>query len=130
MVRSDTPSSDYQDTVRSWLSDSQRYIDAGDYNKALELLMVAKKNLSKQPDDNRINAATIDNSLGEVFYLLGNYHQAEQLFHSALTTREQLLGIKHPDTAKTYDNLASVSQAMGKYKTALEYSGKALELRE
>ena len=41
-----------------------------------------------------------------------------------------MLGRDHPDTAKSYNNMAVVYYEQGDYKKALEYNEKALEINE
>ena len=40
------------------------------------------------------------------------------------------MGIEHPDTAATYDNIGQVYYSQGDYTKALEYYFKALDIKE
>jgi tetratricopeptide (TPR) repeat protein len=48
----------------------------------------------------------------------GRAQEAEPLYRKALAIREEVLGPKHPDTARSYNNLASDLDAQGRYKEA------------
>ena len=56
--------------------------------------------------------------------------EAEPLFREALETRERVLGADHPDTAASYNNVASNLDAQGRYEEAEPLFPKALEIRE
>ena len=53
-----------------------------------------------------------------------------EFFKKALAIFEAKLGKEHPDTATTYNNIASVYQDMGQLDLALEFFKKALAIRE
>jgi tetratricopeptide (TPR) repeat protein len=59
----------------------------------------------------------------------GRYREAKPLREEVLTTRRDLLGDEHPDTAVGYNNLAANLNAMGRYAEAEEHLRKALSLR-
>ena len=61
---------------------------------------------------------------------LGNYTQALDWYCKALPIHESVLGKNHPDTASTYNNIASVYDNLGDYPKALEWHFKALPIRE
>ena len=44
--------------------------------------------------------------------------------------RENVLGLQHPDTAYSYNNIGSVYDNIGDYNKALEYYYKALKICE
>ena len=49
-------------------------------------------------------------------------------YGKALEIKESKLGKDHPDTATTYNNIATVYKAKGDYDKALEYYLKALRI--
>ena len=60
----------------------------------------------------------------------GRYNLAHESGLDALSTRENILGIEHPDTLVSMDNLAVVLKRQGKYEAAEEMQRRALELYE
>ncbi len=63
-------------------------------------------------------------------YEMEDYEEALLLYERALSIRKELLGDDHPETASTYNNMASVYEKQGKYENALEYYSKARAVRE
>ena len=59
----------------------------------------------------------------------GKYAEAEPLYRKALAIRLKTLGEDHPDTAVSYNNLASNLNAQGKYAEAEPLYRKALAIR-
>ncbi|KAF2831075.1 hypothetical protein CC86DRAFT_442928 [Ophiobolus disseminans] len=57
----------------------------------------------------------------------GKYKEAEKLNWQALEGRKKELGVRHPDTLTSVDNLASVLRDQGKYKEAEKLNWRALE---
>ena len=51
----------------------------------------------------------------------GDYPLALEYYQKALAIREKVLGLEHPSTAITYNNLAGVYEDQGDYPLALEY---------
>ncbi len=58
-----------------------------------------------------------------------SYQEALPLREEALTTKRDLLGDEHPETATGYNNLAANLNALGQYAKAEECLRKALKLR-
>ncbi len=63
-------------------------------------------------------------------YLVGRaqYQGAEPLFKQALTIRKEVLGLHHPDTATSLNNLAYLYQAQGKLAEAEPLYKQTLEI--
>ena len=59
----------------------------------------------------------------------GRYNLAYERGLDALSIRENILGIEHPDTLTSMDNLATVFSDQGKYQAAEEMHQRALELK-
>ena len=53
-----------------------------------------------------------------------------EYYQKALKIRKKIFGIKHPDTATSYNNIGSIYYNQGDYAKALEYYQKALEIFE
>ncbi len=60
----------------------------------------------------------------------GEYKKALEWYGKALKIIEKGLGKEHPNTAKTYNNLAGVYDNQGEYEKALELYGKAQKICE
>lgn len=58
------------------------------------------------------------------------YAQAEPLLKRALVIRARVLGLEHPDTATSYNNLAQLYRLRGEYRQAEELYQRALKIRE
>jgi len=58
------------------------------------------------------------------------YEKAEPLYIKTLKIREKVLGEKHPDTARSYNNLALLYNSKGEYEKAEPLYEKALKVRE
>jgi tetratricopeptide (TPR) repeat protein/DNA-binding XRE family transcriptional regulator len=87
-------------------------------------VVIEEYNLSLQ------EAAQLLNKAG--WYLVGRalYAQAEPLLQRALTIRERVLGLEHPDTASTLNNLAVLYFYQGRYEQAEQLLLRALVVRE
>ncbi|KAJ7133178.1 hypothetical protein C8R44DRAFT_697862 [Mycena epipterygia] len=55
-------------------------------------------------------------NLASTFNKLDKFHEAEELLVGALQKQIQLLGNKHADTAKTFQNLEITYEKLGKLK--------------
>ena len=63
----------------------------------------------------------IFNQIGFAYLIRGEYQAAIQYFHEALSIEERILGKKHPNYARSLNNIGSVFIKMGKYEEALNY---------
>jgi len=68
--------------------------------------------------------------VGVCYYLLGNFHRAEQLYREASTLIETVRGKKHLDTLNSKNHLARTLNNQGKHEEAEEIHRQVLELRE
>ena len=68
--------------------------------------------------------------MGEYFLQTGKYIEAEKSYRQALELRERLLGVDHPSTLDSMNNLALVLDSQGKYEEAEKMHRQTLELRE
>ncbi len=75
-------------------------------------------------------AAGLLSRAGKYLREQGLYGQAEPLFQSALTIREQVLGPEHPDTATSFNDLAWLYREQRQYKQAELLYQRALALCE
>jgi len=104
------------------LSESARY------NEALEVLSKAKQWINSSP--NTRDSAEYFNSLGSIYYQLGNTDIAEKYLHNALDISEKIYGKEHSYVATGLNNIGLVLWAKGDLEGALEYLKRALEIGE
>ncbi|KAJ5917515.1 hypothetical protein N7466_011069 [Penicillium verhagenii] len=70
-------------------------------------------------DEDRLNAATLLSNCGWFLDLQGAYDEAEAMHRRALETRERVLGLEHPHTLTSVNNLGLVLDSQGKYEETL-----------
>jgi tetratricopeptide (TPR) repeat protein len=81
-------------------------------------------------DQNLLQRAELLHNMSSYDNGQGRYNLAYERGSDALSTRERVLGPKHPDTLTSMDNLAVVLRGQGKYEAAEEMHRRALELWE
>jgi len=74
--------------------------------------------------------AWIYNAVGFGMSHEGEYPKALVLHNKALAIREKILGLEHPDTATTYNNIAALYDNQGNHPKALGLYNKALAINE
>jgi eukaryotic-like serine/threonine-protein kinase len=97
--------------------------------RAREILDRAAKDihtgLAKDPE----LQAQMMHVMGDVYKGLGLYARAESLLRNAVEIRRQTLGVKHGDTAKSMQDLASVLNDESRYAEAEKWSRETMEAR-
>jgi len=78
----------------------------------------------------RNDDANIINYLGVALFQAGHYIEAEPQLSRALAIREKSLGADHPDTAMSFNNLASLYKSQGKYAEAEPLYKRILAIAE
>ena len=86
-------------------------------------------NVRKDADDEKAERDVLS-VVGEAFNALGKYPEAETLHQQALALRERTLGIKHPDTLASMNNLGVTLRLEGKYQNSEQIHRRTLVLRE
>jgi tetratricopeptide (TPR) repeat protein len=66
--------------------------------------------------------------VGQHLHSRGAYSTVEPLYRRALEIRQRMLGADHPDTATSYNNVASNLDDQGKYEEAEPLYRRALEI--
>ncbi len=73
--------------------------------------------------------ATLMDTIGVVYRLLGQLDQSEALTSEALEIRRGTLGDEHPDVATSLDNLGQIARERSTYELAEQYHRQSLEVR-
>ncbi|HUU35828.1 MAG TPA: serine/threonine-protein kinase, partial [Vicinamibacterales bacterium] len=73
--------------------------------------------------------ATLMDTIGVVYRLLGQLDQSEALTKEALDIRRRTLGDEHPDVATSLDNLGQIARERSTYEIAEQYHRQSLEMR-
>jgi serine/threonine protein kinase len=73
--------------------------------------------------------ARLMGTMGEVYWSLGLYSQAQPLLERALDTRRRLLGPEHPDTLRSMDQMARNLERQGHYVEAEKLVRETLDAR-
>jgi tetratricopeptide (TPR) repeat protein len=76
------------------------------------------------------STASTTGSLGELYFLLGNYARAEPLLKRALEVREKIFGPDSPDIAAALNSLADLYRQKGEFAEAESLCGRALAINE
>jgi len=74
--------------------------------------------------------AKLYNRAGMGLLYKADYNEALEVYHKALDIAKKVHGLEHPNTAITYNNIATVYYNQGKYENALELYQKTLEIKE
>jgi tetratricopeptide (TPR) repeat protein len=97
------PSGNYYDSYKEAVEQMERYSTL--CNELMALL------LDSETDRLLAAAITLEN-IAELYRNYGRYDDALRLLQRILAIREKVLGIEHPDTAATYNNIAFVREKM------------------
>src|SRR5262249_25682303 len=74
--------------------------------------------------------AAVRQTIGNTYYRLGQYAEAEKQLEAARATHARLLGDEHPDTLASPTSLALLSEARGHYDKAEPLLARVLEAQE
>ena len=70
------------------------------------------------------------NDYSSFLYDYGKYKEAGTILINLVSLRERVLGMEHPDTATTYNDIGLTFKKQGDYLKALEYYFKAVDIRK
>ena len=90
----------------------------------------ARTQLALLPGEHPLERADLDNNVGTIRYMAGDYAGAARLYTAALEARERSLGAEHPRVADSLNNLAGVRFAAGEYAESARLHGRALVMYE
>src|SRR5258706_75794 len=77
-----------------------------------------------------VEDGALTSSLGNLYKWHGRYDKALRYYERALAGEEKALGMDHPDTLTTVDNMAFVFDHQGQYDKALKYYERSLAGKE
>ena len=83
-----------------------------------------------EDDELQVKAGWVYNRAGFGLTHEGDYPKALEWYYKALAIAEKVLGLEHPHTATTYNNIAGVYNNQGDYPKALEWYYKGLAIYE
>jgi tetratricopeptide (TPR) repeat protein/nucleoside phosphorylase len=86
--------------------------------------------LTKPGNPLLLEVASLQNRIGWYLHDRGRYSEAESWYMRALAIREEQLGLEHPSTANSINNLAVLYRAQGKYEQAEQLCLRALSICE
>ncbi|MDR0565340.1 MAG: tetratricopeptide repeat protein [Azoarcus sp.] len=123
---------------------AEQYYKAQDYENALaqyqktegnfqRLLAHYEKSLGAEHSETVIaykNLAITYNNIGETYFNQNKYGPTLDNLKKALSIREKINALDHPDTGRIYANLAHLYDAQGKYQIALDWFQKDLAISE
>jgi len=99
-----------------------------EYARALERFRAAAALTNQQRDP--AGWARLQNRIAYVFIDQGHYFEAETILRDVVITLERVLGLEHPDTLDSRNNLATALDQQGKYAEAEAEYRAVLKLQE
>lgn len=91
--------------------------NAGDLGNAERVLLEAL-GLQQSIDPAHINAAKIENDLGNVYWLLRDFERSLDMHRASLQHKVEVYGELHPQTLTSLGNVAALSDAIGLHDQA------------
>jgi serine/threonine-protein kinase len=123
---------DTAEEVSSFLEEIFRAPDPGNARgldiTAKEILSMGAKNIRQQLDDRPAIQATLMETMGRVYFNLGEYEPSIAMLEESLSLRQQSLGDNHPDVAASKNALAASLIRTADYERARSLLDEALEL--
>jgi serine/threonine-protein kinase len=127
-----TEERDTAEEVSAFLEEIFRAPDPGNARgldiTAKEILSMGAKNIRQQLDDRPAIQATLMETMGRVYFNLGEYEPSIAMLEESLSLRHQSLGDDHPDVAASKNALAASLIRTADYGRARSLLDEALEL--
>ncbi|XP_010266592.1 PREDICTED: uncharacterized protein LOC104604058 [Nelumbo nucifera] len=98
----------------------------GDYESALEHLVLASMAMIANGNDNEV--AAIDVSIGDIYMSLSRFDEAVFSYQKALTVFKSTKGDNHPSVASVFVRLADLYYKTGKIRESKSYCESALRI--
>ena len=102
-------------------------LQIGNNSEAEQYLLKALLISTNKETEDYIN---ITNSLGNIYYTIGDYEKAETVWIETKELRERVIGREHPDFANSISNLGLLYWAAGNNEKAIFYWEETKILRE
>lgn len=137
-IREKTIGSEHPDTAASYNNYGFVCQELKDFPRALEYYLKVQHIFEKVYGLEKAETATIINNIGMLYAdpeypdpdnPSPKYSEALEYLILALSIRTKVLGINHPDTADSYENIGDVYEKSGNFQKALEYYNKAKTMR-
>ena len=96
---------------------------------ARELLDRGAKRIANELAGQDEIRATLMDTIGVVYRLLGLLNESEALIVDAIATRRRVLGNDHPDVAASLDNLGQVAREKNQFDASARLHEEALDIR-
>jgi len=139
-IRQDAFGEGHPDTAASYNSLGRLYDEQGEhsdaeyfYSRALDVMQVV---LSDNPHQQNSMSRTATAYRGQayhnrarLFHEQGSYVDAENLFGAAVVILRSMMGEKHSEVARAYDNYAALLRDMGRPEEAAEKENYAQAIR-
>ncbi|MEM7332004.1 MAG: tetratricopeptide repeat protein [Chloroflexota bacterium] len=109
---------------------AKHLIEGAKYSAAKTYLERAFAVLKKLGYTDRIDFANITNSLGTVYWRLGDIEAASEMYTKTNSMYEELLGQNDERTAKSISNLGILHHLKGEFEQAIDYYQKAINVFE
>jgi serine/threonine protein kinase len=123
---------DTAEEVSAFLEEIFRAPDPGNARgldiTAKEILSMGAKNIRQQLDDRPAIQATLMETMGRVYFNLGEYEPSIEMLEESLSLRQQHLGDDHPDVAASKNALAASLMRTADYERARSLLDEALEV--
>ncbi|KAF8380000.1 hypothetical protein HHK36_027469 [Tetracentron sinense] len=100
----------------------------GDYESALEHLVLASMSMIANGQDNEV--AAIDVSIGDIYLSLCRFDESVFSYQKALTVFKSTKGDNHPSVASVFVRLADLYYKTGKLRESKSYCESALRIYE
>lgn len=101
-----------------------------DYHTSLEFAQTCLQKAQLSGKNETPEIATSYNSIGSVYYSLGNYDKAYECFIKSLAIYEKVFGKENEYTATINNNIGIICTDLCDYDNALKYLFKALAISE
>jgi CHAT domain-containing protein/Tfp pilus assembly protein PilF len=117
-------------SARKLLNEANAAEKKGDLTQAIRLLEKRLPLLIVLVGENHPDTGEALNQLAYLYYMQGQYAQAEPLSKRSLAINEKALGPDHPDVAFSLNNLARLYESQGQYAQAEPLLKRALSIKE
>jgi hypothetical protein len=101
----------------------------GRYAQSHDLVRKAHELFTESGAADRELLADLHDDLGATYDFLGDHRAGLEYAQQALAIRREVLGERHPETARSLDNVGASFDKLGDHRAGLEYAQQALAIR-